>query len=50
MVNEDKEKSGVSEIVKDFALLIQLERKLFKKLEKDYKDVKRNLKEQAIIV
>jgi hypothetical protein len=38
------------EIAKGFMLLIKLEKDLFKKLEKDYKDVKCNLKEQANIV
>jgi hypothetical protein len=34
----------------DAALLTQLEKELFKKLKKDYKDVKCDLKEQATIV
>jgi hypothetical protein len=36
--------------VSDSILLTQLKKELFKKLKKDYKDVKCNLKEQATIV
>jgi hypothetical protein len=44
----DREKGG--EIARGSMLLIELEKKLFKQLEKDYKDVKCDLKEQATIV
>jgi hypothetical protein len=44
----DKEKGG--ETAKGSMLLIEPEKELFKQLEKDYKDMKYNLKEQATIV
>ncbi|KAF4611388.1 hypothetical protein G7Y89_g15625 [Cudoniella acicularis] len=46
----DKEKGGVSEQARDSALLTQPEKELFKKLEKDYKDMKCDIEEQATIV
>ena len=44
----DKEKGG--ETARDAISLTELEKELFKQLEKDYKDVKCDLKEQATIV
>jgi hypothetical protein len=41
----DEEKGGVSETAEDFALLIELEKELFVKLEKDYIDVKGDIEE-----
>jgi len=46
----DKKKEKVSEIAKDFALLIEPEKKLFVKLEKNYSNIKNNIKKQASIV
>jgi hypothetical protein len=43
-----REKGG--ETARGFMSLIELEKELFKQLEKDYKDVKCDLKEQATIV
>ena len=46
-----KEKSGVSlGTARDFALLIELEEELFIKLEKDYSNIRGDIKEQANIV
>jgi hypothetical protein len=50
VVVDNKEKGGVSEQASDSVLLTQPERELFKKLEKDYKDVKCDLEEQATVV
>jgi hypothetical protein len=44
----DKETGG--EIARGSMSLIELKKELFKQLEKDYKDVKCDLKEQATIV
>ena len=44
----DREKGG--ETARGSMLLIEPEKDLFEKLEKDYKDVKCDLKEQAIVV
>ena len=47
----DKEKGRVSlETAKDFALLIELKEELFIKLEKDYSDIRGDIKEQASII
>ena len=47
----DKEKGRVSlGTAKDFALLIELKEELFIKLEKDYSDIRGDIKEQASIV
>jgi hypothetical protein len=43
IINE--EKGGVKGIVQGFISLIKLEKELFKKLKRDYKDMKCNLKE-----
>jgi len=40
----NKEKERVLKIAKDFALLIEPEKKLFIKLEKDYSNIKSNIK------
>jgi hypothetical protein len=50
VVINDKKEGGVPEQTNDFVLLTQLEKELFEKLEKDYKNIKCDLKEQAIIV
>jgi hypothetical protein len=44
----DREKGG--ETARGSVLLTEPEKELFKQLEKDYKDVKYDLKEQATIV
>jgi len=41
----NKEKSRVSGITKDSTLLTGLEKELFVKLEKDYNNIKSNIKE-----
>ena len=47
----DKEKGRVSlKTARDFALLTELEEELFIKLEKDYSDIRGDIKEQASIV
>lgn len=50
IVIDDKKKRGVFEQAINLVLLTQSEKELFDRLEKDYKDVKYNLKEQATIV
>jgi hypothetical protein len=50
VVINNKKKEGVSKQVSDFALLIQPEKELFEKLEKDYKNIKCDLEEQVIII
>ena len=50
VVTDDKEKGGVSEQASDSVLLTRPEKELFEKLEKDYRDVKYDLEEQATIV
>jgi len=50
VVTDDKEKGGVSEQANDSILSIQPEKELFEKLEKDYKDIKGDIEEQASIV
>ena len=47
----DKEKGGVSlGTARDFALLAELEEELFIKLEKDYNDIRGDIKKQASII
>ncbi|KAE9362530.1 hypothetical protein N431DRAFT_475920 [Stipitochalara longipes BDJ] len=50
VVTDDKEKGGMPEQASDSVLSTQPEKELFEKLEKDYKDVKCDLEEQATIV
>jgi orsellinic acid/F9775 biosynthesis protein OrsD/helicase-like protein/RAD3-like DEAD/DEAH box helicase len=50
VITDEKEKGGISEQASHSLLLTQPEKELFEKLEKDYKDVKGDLKEQATIV
>jgi hypothetical protein len=50
VVTDNKEKEGVSKQASDSVRLTQPEKELFEKLEKDYKDVKCDLEEQATVV
>lgn len=50
VVIDDKEKGRVSKQASDSVPLTQPEKELFEKLEKDYKDVRCDLEEQATIV
>lgn len=45
MIIDDKEKGGVSKQTNNSILLTQPKKELFKKLEKDYKDIKYDLEE-----
>lgn len=49
VVTDNKEKEGISDQASDFIPLIQPEKKLFKKLDKDYKDMKYDLNKQVTI-
>jgi hypothetical protein len=50
VVIDNKKKGRVLEQTNDSVLLIQPEKELFEKLEKDYKNIKYDLEEQATIV
>jgi hypothetical protein len=50
IVIDNKEKKGLSKQAYDSINLTQSKKDLFKKLEKDYKDMECDLKEQASIV
>jgi hypothetical protein len=50
VVTDDNKNSRVPEQASDSVLLTQPEKKLFDKLNKNYTDVKQNLKKQASIV
>jgi hypothetical protein len=50
VVINNKKKGRVLEQASDFALLIQPKKELFEKLEKDYKNIKYDLKKQVIII
>jgi hypothetical protein len=50
VVIDNKKKRGVLEQASDSVLLTQPEKELFKKLEKDYKNIKYDLEEQATII
>jgi hypothetical protein len=49
-MTDDKEKGEVSKQASNSAVLTQPKKELFKKLERDYKDIKCDLEEQATIV
>jgi hypothetical protein len=50
VVTYNNEKEGFSGFSNDSALLMEPEKELFEKLEKDYKDVKCDLEEQVTVV
>jgi hypothetical protein len=50
VMTDDKEKGEVSKQANNSAVLTQPKKELFKKLERDYKDMKCDLEEQATIV
>jgi hypothetical protein len=50
VIIDNKKKRGVPEQTNDSVLLTQPKKELFEKLEKDYKNIKYDLKEQATIV
>jgi hypothetical protein len=50
VVINNKKKRRIPEQTNNSVLLIQPEKELFEKLEKDYKNIKYDLKEQIIIV
>jgi hypothetical protein len=50
VIINNKKKEKVFKQTSDSVLLIQPKKELFEKLEKDYKNIKYNLKEQIIII